>query len=122
MAKTIERQELLQKLSKDDIQLLDEDIVMLKGHRFYKPYIKRAAINDDTIQGNGDLGSIMLAQESAHGYSGFTGLPKTDQQVFIVLDDAKEIWEALRIWLKASSVQIMETRIPNEKFTSLFQR
>jgi hypothetical protein len=107
-------------LSRGDIEL-GNDVVTLKGHKFYRPYITAAAINDDTIKGNGTLGGVMLAQETARQYSPSTGLPRIDEQIFVVMDDATEIWDALKVWLKAGSVTVMETRIPNAKFMSLFE-
>jgi hypothetical protein len=123
VAKIQERKMAVETLSAKDIQVLDDDVIVLKGRKFYRPYITAAAVNDDTIEDDGQLGSLMLAQESAaRGYSGWTGLPNIEQKVFIIEDPAKDAWQQLKEWVKGSSVKIIETRIPNIKFTSLFER
>ena len=109
---------IFSELSTEDIQI-DPDVLVLKGVRFYRPYITAAAINEDTIAGNGKLGGIMLAQTSPHA-SMSTGLQGIDEQVFIVKDEAQEKWDAVKSWLRQTEAKVLETRIPNEKFTTLF--
>ena len=106
-------------LHSGDIEV-HRDVVILKGHPFYRPYITAAAVNEDTIAGNGDLGSVMLAQ-TAPQVSASTGLPTIVESVFIVKDDASPVWDSLKSWLKGTEVSVMETRLPNAQFTSLFR-
>ena len=109
-------------LHKNDIQLVDPDVLVLGQHRFYRPFVTAAAINEDTVPNDGTLGSVRLAQETARQYSRSTGLPATEDRVFVISDDAAELWDALKKWIKKIPIQVLEVRLPNKSFTSLFER
>jgi hypothetical protein len=115
------RETTVETLSGNDIRVPDEDLIILKGQKFYRPFITAAAINDDIVEEDGQLGSLMLAQKSAtRGYSGWTGLPDIEEKIFVVEDGAEDAWENLKQWIKRGPVKVMETRIPNVTFKSLF--
>ena len=110
-------------LAKSDIQFdRSKDFVVLKGQRFNRPDITAIALNNDPVTGDGFLGSIRLAQTVRRQYSPMTGLPKVEEEIFVVRDDAGDVWSPLKEWLKEGAVQVVETTIPNAAFTELFGR
>ena len=117
MAKTLTPSEL----GKNDIQV-EKDFIILKGKRFSRPNITAIAVNNDTVPDDGIAGSIRLAQVVEGKYNVLSTQPAIEEQLFIVNDDAGDHWNALKTWLRTTSVQIVETTIPNIAFTALFKR
>ncbi len=108
-------------LAKDDIVVGNGDFVFLKGRRFSRPDITAIAVNNDTIEGNGILGSLRLAQV-VHQFSPLSGQPAIEEQLFLVQDDAGDSWTSLKKWLKGSRINVVETTIPHGAFMGLFKR